>query len=159
MASLIRVLPSNDCSNTKIVIAVSSNNREVVVYHFGCAESTPTSHACETSEDGLLRSPTGHMHFFDSIPMLYPTVISTADESRSKNHGQNFRKILKLGAEGHNIPSIDFTNDSNGEAHSILAVDINGNLWILDIWRDGEPDGITLIPCVQRQPTRGHGVM
>lgn len=39
----------------------------------------------------------------------------------------NCCRVLKLpSSEGHNIPSIDFSSDLNGEADSVLAIDIEG---------------------------------
>lgn len=45
-----------------------------------------------------------------------------------KNRLFNFKMTLQLGENGHNIPSVDFVSDSEGNATRILAVDINGNL-------------------------------
>jgi hypothetical protein len=44
------------------------------------------------------------------------------------------KKTFRLGPEGHNIPSLSFSDDVNGHARSILAIDIIGNLWIFDIY-------------------------
>lgn len=41
--------------------------------------------------------------------------------------------ILKLGEQGHNIPSVDFASDADGKASHALAIDINGNLWIFNL--------------------------
>lgn len=48
------------------------------------------------------------------------------DSSSPATRRSNFRRVLKLGPEGHNIPSIDFASGIDGEAKSILAVDIQG---------------------------------
>ena len=121
--------------------------------------SSPALSTWHTSCESLLHPAYGEMQLSESSTTLYPTVLCTVGESYSTIRGQNFRKILKLGPEGHNIPSIDFSSDSMGDAHSILATDINGNLWILEIWRDGDPGGTRRIPCVQKQSVRGHAVM
>ncbi|KAH7364436.1 hypothetical protein BKA65DRAFT_572822 [Rhexocercosporidium sp. MPI-PUGE-AT-0058] len=47
------------------------------------------------------------------------------------------RLRLELGPSGSNIPSIDFVSDENGEASVVLAADINGKLWSLDLSRCG----------------------
>lgn len=60
----------------------------------------------------------------------------------------NMRRVIKLGVEGDNLPSIDFANDMEGEAHSVIATDIHGNLWILEIWGDKK----TLMPSRNYRP-------
>jgi len=42
------------------------------------------------------------------------------------------RVVIPL--DGENIPSIDFASGKDGEAHSILAIDISGTLYILGLW-------------------------
>jgi hypothetical protein len=47
----------------------------------------------------------------------------------------------RLRREGHNIPSVDFASDFNGDATHILAADIHGNLVRIQIscirWQRG----------------------
>jgi hypothetical protein len=48
---------------------------------------------------------------------------------KSSPYFRNFNccRVLKLpSSEGHNMPSIDFSSDPNGEANSVLAIDIEG---------------------------------
>ncbi|PBP15351.1 pyridine nucleotide-disulfide oxidoreductase family protein [Diplocarpon rosae] len=45
----------------------------------------------------------------------------------------NTRLRLPLGPRGHNVPSIDFLSDDRGGASMVVAVDINGKLWSLDL--------------------------
>lgn len=47
---------------------------------------------------------------------------------------RNFRLILPL-PNSHNIPAIAFADDNNGLAEFMLATDIGGSLWSLEIWR------------------------
>ncbi|CAD6445846.1 9cbdcb83-0be9-4bd8-9298-e053c3add996 [Sclerotinia trifoliorum] len=47
---------------------------------------------------------------------------------------RNFRLILSP-PSSYNIPAITFADDKNGLAEFILATDIGGNLWSLEIWR------------------------
>lgn len=96
------------------LIAVSSNLREVTVF-------IPAITFDEGSS--LEQSSTS------SFPEVGVDFKSSVDFRRN-----NIRRVLKLGPEGHNIPSITFAGDADGEARSILAVDIQGTLWILDIW-------------------------
>lgn len=129
------------------LIAVSSNNREVVIFAFGCTTgSRPSSIVCD-----LELSDLSQLDLIDTRDVLFPTIT----QAQSTDRSNNFRKVLKLGVEGHNIPSIDFSNGSNGEAHSVLATDIVGNLWILDIWGDE----VKRMPTIQKVPTRGNSVM
>ena len=65
------------------------------------------------------------------------------------------KKIFRLGPEGHNIPSLSFADDTNGEARSILAVDISGNLWIFGLY-----DGLCQrIPSIHEASYRGERSM
>jgi hypothetical protein len=132
------------------VIAVSSNSREVVIFRFGCAGTGISANIFEAED--LVDGFSGHIEFTESTQTLFPTIGDTDVTIRF----YNFRKILKLGPEGHNIPSIDFSNDSNGDARSILATDIAGNLWIMDVWR---PQWIKRIPSMQKLSIRGNGQM
>jgi hypothetical protein len=131
------------------LIAVSSNNREVVVFSFGCTNPCRNMDAGMAYEDYL---PLDQMDLIETKMALFPTIAHTQSTFR----WNSFRKVLKLGPEGHNIPSIDFSNDSNGEAHSVLATDIVGNLWILDLWGNAE---VKRLPTIQKSPTRGNSVM
>ncbi|KAF7895708.1 uncharacterized protein EAF01_009670 [Botrytis porri] len=50
---------------------------------------------------------------------------------------RNFRIILKPAGPSHNIPAIDFNDDDKtGLAKSIIATDILGSMWLLDIWEE-----------------------
>lgn len=137
------------------MIAVSSNNREVQVFRFGCRDlrARPDSDEdwVDLSDEARVESFSGYAH-----SSLFPR-IGVADSEIPWN---NFRKVLKLTPEGHNIPCIDFSSDSEGDARSVLATDILGNLWILDIWRDGDPDDwLRRIPSMHKQSLRGNGPM
>lgn len=161
--------PLND-ANSQIVIAVGSNAREVQVFRFGCADTTQTYNRTTTfkeSDEKLLfdvcydLSDEDLLNVFSEVILTEnPTLFPRVGEVDSSIPWNNFRKVLKLGPEGHNIPSIDFSNDADGNARSILATDILGNLWILDIWRDGDPDGwMKRIPSIQKQSLRGNAPM
>ncbi|PNH63499.1 hypothetical protein VD0002_g4888 [Verticillium dahliae] len=90
------------------LIAVSSNRREVTVFAFGLSK-----------QPGGAKK--GHKHDFP--------VALVAGRKR------NWRIVLLLGEEGHNIPNVSFWDDKNGLAEKVCAVDIYGNTWILDIWK------------------------
>jgi len=93
------------------LIAVSSNLREVTVflpsYKFGDDEA----------DDASLREQP-----FPELSGAFTSIMT------SRHHNQ--RRVFRLGDEGHNIPCIDFADGTDGEAKSILAVDILGNLYV-----------------------------
>ena len=70
-----------------------------------------------------------------------------------------FRKVFRLGPEAHNIPSIDFSSDSDGEAHSIVATDIVGSLWIIDIWGEQTKLQRGRLISMYDAPARAHNIM
>jgi hypothetical protein len=134
------------------MIGVSSNKREVVIFRFGCYEED--AHSGKTKSEV---SDEEHLHLLSGnivTTQLNSTAFPTVTEVDPGIRWNNFRKCLKLGPEGHNIPSIDFANDSDGNASSILATDINGNLWIMDIWRS--TGWMTRLPSTRKQNSRGN---
>ena len=135
------------------IIAVSSNNREVVIFKYGCT-STDTSHRTTYEDHDLDLLDLNDLDLIKEKAALFPTI----SQGQSTNLSNSFRKVLKLGPEGHNIPSIDFSNDSNGQAHSVLATDIVGNLWIFDIWGDNQ-ESTRRLPTMQKASARGNSVM
>ncbi|KAI0116840.1 hypothetical protein F4814DRAFT_414137 [Daldinia grandis] len=59
-------------------------------------------------------------------------------EKAIRRRDANWRIILDTGPGGANIPNVAFGNDNNGEADKIVAIDIEGRLWVMDIWRFGD---------------------
>jgi hypothetical protein len=114
------------------LIAASSNLREVTV--FMLAYTSPFD---EEIEQVFLPNS-----IFSEVTQLTPS-LSARRTSR--------KRILKLGPEGHNVPSLSFANDSLGTAQSILATDISGNLWIFDIYGDE----CQRVPSMHPNYTRG----
>ena len=47
--------------------------------------------------------------------------------------------MVVFGDEVENIPNICFISDEKGEAEKVLAIDIGGNAWILNIWKSKQP--------------------
>ncbi|KAI0848885.1 hypothetical protein F5Y00DRAFT_236902 [Daldinia vernicosa] len=61
-------------------------------------------------------------------------------EKAIRRRDANWRIILETGREGANIPNIAFANDNEGKADKIVAIDIEGRLWVMDIWNfSGRP--------------------
>lgn len=88
------------------LIAVSSNLRQVTVFI-----PAITSSRGETLEYS-------QRIFFPEVSESFPRTASF--------RVHNSRRVLRLGSEGHNIPSVDFVSDDDGEACSVLAIDIRG---------------------------------
>lgn len=93
------------------LIAVSSNRHEVTVFAFALTRAPP--------------------------PGKFVKAPHTPFEAAVLARKRNWRIVLPLKPSGHYIPSIDFVNNPHGHAHKISAVDIRGNIWLLDIWRQG----------------------
>jgi len=46
----------------------------------------------------------------------------------------NYHIILETGRNGNNIPNVTFGDDDDGNADDVVAVDISGNIWVMNIW-------------------------
>ena len=101
------------------LIAVSSNRREVTVFVPAYTPDNATTEDTLSALDETI-SRTGLPSKTESVffPPLDVDNISVHFRRRS------YRKILQLGREGHNIPSITFSNDKDGNAQSVLAADV-----------------------------------
>lgn len=79
-----------------------------------------------------------------------------------RHRDANWRIVLETGRTGTNIPNITFSDDRHGEADKIVAVDINGALWLMDIWHFNQ-NPHAMIQSVHRfryhQNPRGWGVL
>jgi hypothetical protein len=75
---------------------------------------------------------------FSLDTQIYPEIKQKNLNFREDGHvrrDENFRLKLNLPRGiGHNIPSISFSSDENGEAETIVAKDIKGALWLLCLW-------------------------
>lgn len=58
-------------------------------------------------------------------------------QRRFQTRQRSWRIVLSLGMEASNIPSIAFCEDAEGNANRVAAIDINGYLYIVDIWQIG----------------------
>jgi hypothetical protein len=111
------------------LIAAGSNNHEVQVFAF--ALSKPSSKPTVTTYDGA-RAPNPL-----SLPARFP-VCKLEELPRCENkkvsRDFNFRMVFKLEPAGDNVPCVAFSDDSNGDAQSIVAKDIRGFLWFFSLW-------------------------
>lgn len=109
------------------LIAVGSNLHEITVFALACHESQ--EHEDENDEiqpiDANDPKETAHRSSPSSFPIQGPEWVITSCLVASLS---NIRVQLGLPREGHNIPSLDFTSDKEGNASTVLAADIRGNL-------------------------------
>lgn len=50
---------------------------------------------------------------------------------------RSWRIVLSLGIHASNVPSIAFCEDAEGNANRVAGIDINGYLYVVDIWQIG----------------------
>ena len=103
------------------LIAVGSNLHEVTVFAFAVNRNKATVRFPEV--DNSPRVATGQ------------TALELQKQFQSRT--RTWRITLPLGHTGNNIPNLDFIDDEAGEADKVAAIDIAGNVWILDIWKIG----------------------
>ncbi|KAI9732067.1 MAG: hypothetical protein M1818_007662 [Claussenomyces sp. TS43310] len=113
------------------LIAVSSNNHEVQVFAF--ALSSGKHQALFIEGDARFS------HFTRKSDQKFAAreggqfVPRGVDGKPLRDH--NLRIVLRPDSICHNIPSIAFAEDELGEAETIVAKDVKGELWLLSIWR------------------------
>ncbi|KAI0890618.1 uncharacterized protein GGS22DRAFT_151411 [Annulohypoxylon maeteangense] len=126
------------------IIAASSNTHNVSVFVFALT-GHPYRHTPEADEIELFRNVVkdDHGEFVDPRRYSFPDCDAehvsngskiAALESAIRRRDANWRIVLETGRLGVNIPNIDFSSDADGEADKVVAVDINGRLWLMDIW-------------------------
>ncbi|KAH6666558.1 hypothetical protein B0J14DRAFT_194024 [Halenospora varia] len=140
------------------LVAVSSNLREITVFGFAIhkpdefedngdvdlnnlhSESPPLleleSASASKKDSPLSKLEEEASTKSDIFPGLTKRPTSALDSRKT-----GYRITVPLGLRGHNIPTIDFASNLEGEAEMILAGDILGNLWRFSIWtgRSYEP--------------------
>lgn len=109
------------------LIATSSNLREVQIFCFGI-QSFAEKSGHEPPEPSKEKFPT-------RSSLQLPRLLHSPENPIDREC--NFRILKPLDHQGHNIPCISFTSLTNGEAESIVATDVRGNLWDLPIWDTG----------------------
>ncbi|KUI56595.1 hypothetical protein VP1G_03880 [Cytospora mali] len=86
-------------------------------------------------------------------------------QRRFQTRQRSWRIVLSLGMGAANIPSIAFCEDAEGNANRVAAIDINGYLYIVDIWHIGRrpvriPPHNVQTPVGRRHtPVRGWNVL
>ncbi|ROW11438.1 hypothetical protein VMCG_01181 [Cytospora schulzeri] len=86
-------------------------------------------------------------------------------QRRFQTRQRSWRIVLSLGMEASNVPSIAFCEDAEGNANRVAGIDINGYLYIVDIWQIGRkpirvPPHNVQTPAGRRHtPVRGWNVL
>lgn len=109
------------------LIAVSSNLREITVFAFALKQRPNTPVLTRRS---IVPTP-------DNSPHTCCGLTACELEYELRKRDRDWRILLPLGMEGHNIPTICFWSDRDGNADKIVASDVNNQTWILDIWSVG----------------------
>lgn len=86
-------------------------------------------------------------------PYMSPQQISAAMGHRNLN----WRVVFETGEVGHNIPNLDFSSDKGGHVDKVVAVDVRGNLWLMDIWELWESP--KMIPGIHRSRMAPNGIL
>lgn len=125
------------------LIAVGTNKHEVHVFAFGLVDpprplDEDSAELPDTSEL-FLRLEKDHKGFVLSNSEALMRELEEYGIKCKKNplllhRERSYRIILMTEYLGDNIPSVAFRNDAAGEAEKIVAIDIRGTLWTMDIW-------------------------
>jgi hypothetical protein len=132
------------------LIAVGTNKRNVHVFAFGLRDplralneggieipytSDLFLHLTKNSEGVVSRVSEVLSKELDKYKDLVAEGSSESIENPLFHHRErNYHIILETGDQGNNIPNVAFSSDTNGDAVEILAVDVSGNLWVMDVW-------------------------
>lgn len=111
------------------LIAVSANTSEITVFAFAL-EGDDADAECE-------QIPTGSHKASAAMNEEAEGDRSSLTESL-RMRKRTWRIIITLGGEATNIPSISFCDDPGGYADRVAAIDINGCLWVANIWDIGK---------------------
>ncbi|KAI1779500.1 hypothetical protein F4818DRAFT_436807 [Hypoxylon cercidicola] len=133
------------------IIAVSSNLHNVCVFVFALTGAS-YKHTVEADSVELFRNivknENGNVvdprRGSSRTPQELDGDKAEKLEGLIRHRDANWRIVLETGHRGTNIPNITFSNDFHGEADKIVAVDINGALWLMDIWNFNKHPHITI---------------
>jgi hypothetical protein len=122
------------------LIAVSSNLHEVTVFAFAIRRAGITHNLFAT----------------DDSPRLECGRTAFELQRHFQSRTRTWRIILPIGRGGNNIPNVSFMDDEQGNADKVVAIDIGGSAWLLDIWNIGTPP-IRWPDAFAREPQMLHG--
>jgi len=128
------------------LIAVSTNLHEVTVFAFALASEDDNQGLNGPLSNTRARASTTTSRSSDGSPETWAGISALELEAQLRARNRDWRILLTIGDAGHNIPSISFADDKEGKAEKVIAVDINGFCWILDIWKLGSRPVIVYPP-------------
>ena len=108
------------------LLAVSCNKHDVTIF-------ASAMNPLRRRPSEFLGDPTPD----DQSPKVWSGQSALELEKHFQSRTRTWRIVLPLGPEANNIPSIAFIDDEGGHADKIVAVDIHGNTWIVNIWQIG----------------------
>lgn len=118
------------------LIAVGANNHQVHVFALALTDLPRTS-----PEEDVLQLYERDLYLpirvsADGIVEQKP--ISLASEidlgpDNLKRRERSYQFIFEIGWRGNNIPNVAFSSNADGDAAEVLAVDISGKLWVIDL--------------------------
>lgn len=118
------------------LIAAGANNHQVHVFALALSDSTRTSPGGDAAQryerDLFLPIRIFADGTVEQKPRSFANEINLGPDSlERREHGYHF--IFEIGWRGNNIPNVAFSNNADGDAAEVLAVDISGKLWVLDL--------------------------
>lgn len=116
------------------LFAVSSNKHEVTVFAFATSDDEREMSSSEVSDSWKTAA---QRKKDDDSPTVWSGQTALELERHFQSRTRNWRIVLPFGLEGHNAPNIAICDGPDGNADKVVAVDVRGNTWILDIWKVG----------------------
>ncbi|KAH6853408.1 hypothetical protein B0I37DRAFT_5949 [Chaetomium sp. MPI-CAGE-AT-0009] len=107
------------------LIAVSSNLHEVTVFAFALERPNNTTPRFSEQNIDPVHADCGHS--------------ALGLQRHFQSRSRSWRIVLPLGNGGSNVPNVSFLDDEMGDAEKVVAIDIAGAVWFLDIWRLNVP--------------------
>lgn len=130
------------------LIAVSSNCHEVTVFAFALDSSEDAVRgeragiidAARAGHKGVPGTSRSNVYNRADIRQAETTVSQAARQicmlnQRLQARQRTWRIVLSFGVEACNMPSIVFCDDADGNGTRVAAIDINGYLYLADIWQ------------------------
>ncbi|KAI1341516.1 hypothetical protein F5Y15DRAFT_358853 [Xylariaceae sp. FL0016] len=139
------------------MIAVGTNNHDVNVFVFAIT-GQPYRHVPGTSATMTFRRFLKDYHGNVRTDRLGVArnmhwEFQNDLEELVRRRDANWQITLRAGPGANNIPNVAFISDADGEAERIIAVDIRGKLWFMDIYdlSSGCPEGIPALHISRKQ--------
>lgn len=143
-AALIKPFLIDNVGHSAWGIAIHEKSRLLAV---GCNKHDVTVFALATQKDGPEQPDFMDVDSGPAVPetpglqpeppILWSGQTPMELEKHFRSRTRTWRIVLPLSSSGNNIPTVAFIDDEDGNADKVLAADISGNTWILDIWKIG----------------------